>query len=157
MAAAAVDNSRLRLAVMPSSPIRTYVQEHQQEFLDRLIEWLRIPSISADPQQSGEVRRSAEWLPDELRPLGFPTVEIWETPGAPAVFAEWPADSADAPAVVVYGPHDGEPVLPEGLWGTAPVSPFLRGEDLFGRGSADDKGQVAFHLLGLEALLRTSG
>jgi acetylornithine deacetylase/succinyl-diaminopimelate desuccinylase-like protein len=142
---------------MPETAIRRYVQEHHQDFLDRLVEWLRIPSISADPERAGDVRRSAEWLADALRDVGFPTVEIWDTPGAPAVFAEWPAADADAPAVVVYGHHDVQPVDPEELWESAPFDPKLRGDELFGRGSADDKGQVAFHLLGLEALLATSG
>ena len=142
---------------MPDTAIRTYVQEHKQDFLDRLVEWLRIPSISADPARSGDVQRSAEWLVDALRSVGFPTVEIWETAGAPAVFAEWLANDVDAPAVVVYGHHDVQPVDPEELWESAPFDPQLRGEQLFGRGTADDKGQVAFHLLGLEAWLKTTG
>ena len=139
---------------MPDDAVRSYVDAHRDEFLADLVEWLRIPSISADPDRSGDVQRSAEWLADAFRRTGFPTVEIWQTPGAPAVFAEWPADD-DAPAVVVYGHHDVQPVVPLELWQTPPFEPELRGEELFGRGTADDKGQVAFHLLGLRALLET--
>src|SRR3954453_7819943 len=142
---------------MPPSPIRTYIHEHQQGFLDRLTEWLRIPSIWADPARSGDVQRSADWLADACRAVGFPTVEIWPRAGAPTVFAEWAADDVDAPAVVVYGHHDVQPVDPEELWEAAPFEPFLRGEDRGGGGSADDKGQVAFHLLGLEALPAPTG
>ena len=142
---------------MPGADIATFVESHREDFLADLVEWLRIPSISADPARAGDVRRSAEWFADACRRVGFPVVEIWETPGAPTVFAEWPAGDPDAPAVVVYGHHDVQPVDPEELWQTPPFEPQLRGEELFGRGTADDKGQVAFHLLGLQALLATTG
>ena len=78
--------------------VRAHIQANRDEFVATLSEWLAIPSISADPAHHGDVRRSAEWLADHLRRTGFPTVEIWETPGLPAVFAEWPAADPDAPA-----------------------------------------------------------
>jgi len=142
---------------MSDNGVRQYCQDHADEFLAELIEWLRIPSMSGDPARADDVRRSAQWLADAFRRTGFPTVEIWETGGLPAVFAEWPAEAADAPAVVVYGHHDVQPVDPEELWQTGPFEPELRGEELFARGAVDDKGQVAFHLLGMRALLATSG
>ena len=150
---------------MPDNAVEQHVAAHRDEFLADLVEWMRIPSISADPARADDVRRSAQWLADAFTRTGFPVVEIWETQGAPAVFAEWPAEwpaerpagRPDAPAVVVYGHHDVQPVDPEELWSTPPFAPELRGEELFGRGGADDKGQVAFHLLGLRALLATTG
>jgi acetylornithine deacetylase/succinyl-diaminopimelate desuccinylase-like protein len=142
---------------MPDTAVREFCREHAAELLTDLIEWLRIPSMSGDPVHAGEVRRSAEWLAATFTRTGFPTVEIWETGGLPAVFAEWPAADPDAPKVVVYGHHDVQPVDPAELWQTGPFEPELRGEELFGRGAVDDKGQVAFHLLGLRALLATSG
>jgi acetylornithine deacetylase/succinyl-diaminopimelate desuccinylase-like protein len=137
--------------------VRQYCQDNADAFLADLVEWLRIPSVSADPDRAGEVRRSAEWLAAAFTRAGFPTVEVWETGWLPAVFAEWPAEDPNAPAVVVYGHHDVQPVDPEELWHTGPFEPELRGEELFARGAVDDKGQVAFHLLGLRALLDTSG
>jgi acetylornithine deacetylase/succinyl-diaminopimelate desuccinylase-like protein len=142
---------------MPGDAVEEYVSAHRADFLDRLVEWLQIPSVSADPAREADVRASAEWLADAFRRTGFPTVEIWESGGAPAVFAEWTAADPSAPAVVVYGHHDVQPVDPEELWETPPFDPQLRGDELFGRGGADDKGQVAFHLLAVEALLATSG
>ena len=136
-----------------SDRVRRYVDEHAHDFLDQLLEWLRIPSVSVDPQRATDVRRSAEWLAAAFRDAGFPTAEVWDTAGLPSVFAEWPAADPDATAVVVYGHHDVQPADPVELWDSPPFEPQLRGEELFGRGTADDKGQLAFHLLGLRAWL----
>ncbi|GAC1329578.1 MAG: dipeptidase [Mycobacteriales bacterium] len=148
---------------MPANPVRAFVEEHFDAFLHDpetgLEAWLRIPSVSADPARADDVRRSAGWLATAMRRTGFPTVEVWETveDGHPAVYAEWPSEDADAPTVVVYGHHDVQPVDPEELWETPPFEPTVRGEQLFARGAIDDKGQVAFHLLGLAACLETTG
>src|SRR5437868_11364647 len=131
--------------------VNDFVQAHRQELLDDLGEWLRIPSISASPAHEPDVRRSADWLVARLRSVGFPTVEVWETAGLPAVFAEWPSDDADAPTVLVYGHHDVQPVTPLELWEHPPFEPTVVGERLHARGAADDKGQVWFHTLGVTA------
>ncbi len=140
--------------------IRSYVRERRDELLASLDEWLRIPSISGLPEHAADVARSAEWLAAALRDHGFPTVEVWPTAGGaglPSVFAEWPSADLGAPTVLVYGHHDVQPVDPLELWTTPPFEPTLDGDVLRGRGSSDDKGQVAFHLLGLRAHLAASG
>ncbi len=145
----------------PDPAVRAYVAERRDEFVAELSDWLRIASISADPEQAGEVSRSADWLAQRLLRAGFPSVEIWPTPGLPAVYAEWPSEDPHAPTVVVYGHHDVQPVDPVELWETAPFEPLVRatayGEELVGRGAIDDKGQVFFHVLGLGAHLATTG
>ena len=139
------------------SDIEAFVHDHFDDLLADLDAWLRIESISASPDHAGEVRRSAEWLASRLRALGFPTVEVWETPGLPAVFAQWPSDDAEATVVTLYGHHDVQPVDPIELWKTPPFVPTVIGDELFCRGAIDDKGQVLFHLLGLKAHLETTG
>ena len=141
---------------MPPS-VRDYVREHTSELHADLDAWLRIPSIGADPARRDDVQRSADWLVEALRRNGFPTVEVWETPGLPSVYAEWRSDDPDAPVVVLYGHHDVQPVDPVELWETPPFEPTIRGEELFARGAIDDKGQVLFHLLGLRAHLAATG
>ena len=136
---------------------RAYIEEHREEFLSSLKTWLEIPSISADPERHGDVRRSARWLADHLTETGFPTVEVWETPGLPAVFAEWPAADPAAPTVLVYGHHDVQPVDPVEAWHTEPFVPTEIGTSLYARGASDDKGQVLFHALGVRAALAASG
>ncbi|MFD0852008.1 peptidase M20, partial [Actinomadura adrarensis] len=71
--------------------VAEYIASSKERFFTDLKEWLAIPSISGDPAHHVDVRRSAEWLAGYLRGMGFPTVEVWETEGLPAVFAEWPA------------------------------------------------------------------
>ncbi|HVF20546.1 MAG TPA: dipeptidase [Mycobacteriales bacterium] len=138
--------------------IRDYVAAHCDRLYADLDEWLRIPSISADPAHAADVRASAEWAVAALRRTGFTTVEVWETDdgGHPAVYAERLV-GADKPTVVVYGHHDVQPVDPVELWDTPPFEPTVRGDDLYARGAVDDKGQVLFHLLGLEAALAAYG
>ena len=137
--------------------VREHVAAHAQRLYADLDAWLRIPSISADPGHRDDVRRSAEWAAARLREVGFAT-EVWETDndGHPAVYAERLV-SPDAPTVVVYGHHDVQPVDPLELWESPPFEPTVRGDDLFARGAVDDKGQVLFHLLGLDAALAAYG
>ncbi|MER7043609.1 dipeptidase [Streptomyces jumonjinensis] len=141
----------------PDSAVRTYIQQHRAAFLDDLAEWLRIPSVSAQPEHEEDVRRSADWLAASLRETGFPVAEVWSTPGAPAVFAEWPSGDPAAPTVLVYGHHDVQPAAREDGWHTDPFEPTFVGGRLYARGAADDKGQVFFHTLGVRAHLAATG
>ncbi len=142
--------------------IRSYIDEHSGEFFAALKQWLTIPSISADPARSDDVRRSARWLADHLHQAGFPIAEVWETgtpaePGLPAVYAEWRAADPGARTVLVYGHHDVQPVEPLSEWDSPPFEPVELGGLLLARGASDDKGQVLFHTLGLAAWLATHG
>ncbi|MGW5211534.1 dipeptidase [Streptomyces sp. NPDC004051] len=139
------------------SAVRTYIERHRAAFLADLVEWLRIPSVSAQPDHAPDVRRSADWLAAELTGTGFPTVEVWPTPGAPAVYAEWPSDDPGAPTVLVYGHHDVQPAAREDGWHSEPFEPVVRDNRLYARGAADDKGQVFLHTLGVRAHLATTG
>jgi acetylornithine deacetylase/succinyl-diaminopimelate desuccinylase-like protein len=140
---------------------RAFVLDHLDDLHADLDAWLRIPSISADPAYAPEVAHSAAWLAEALRRTGFPTVEIWPTAGAPAVFAEWRSADPDAPVALVYGHHDVQPVDPPELWVHPPFEPTRvdgpDGPELHARGAIDDKGNVAFHLLGMRAHLAATG
>ena len=135
--------------------------DHLDDLHADLDAWLPIPSISADPAHAADVADSAAWLADALRRTGFPTVEIWPTPGAPAVFAEWRSADPDVPVALVYGHHDVQPVDPPELWVHPPFEPTRvdgpDGPELHGRGASDDKGVLVVHLLGLRAHLAATG
>ena len=146
---------------MSSNAERDFVTAHLDDLHADLDAWLRIPSVSADPARAGDVAASAQWLAQALRRTGFPVVEVWPTAGAPAVYAEWPSADAGAPVALVYGHHDVQPVDPEEAW-TYPPFESTRvetpaGPELHARGAIDDKGNVAFHLLGMRAHLAATG
>jgi acetylornithine deacetylase/succinyl-diaminopimelate desuccinylase-like protein len=125
-----------------------------------LLEWLRIPSISAHPDRAGDVRASAEWCASAMRAAGFEHVQILETPGAPAIYGDW-LHADGAPTALVYGHHDVQPVDPLDLWTSPPFEPMIaegaHGPECRARGSIDDKGQVLYELEAVRGLLATEG
>jgi len=69
----------------PTEPVRAFLDEHEQDLLDELRDWVRIPSVSSEPERAMDVLRSANFLAGRLRDMGFPVVERWGTEGGPAV------------------------------------------------------------------------
>ncbi len=132
------------------------VRERRREFIDRLAEWVRIPSIAGDPDRADALPRSANFAAGLCRAVGFPRVEVWPQGDTFAVFAEWRADAA-APTVLVYSHHDVRAVIGEAWRETDPFVPVERDGRLFGRGASDAKGQVIAHLWALRALLDRGG
>src|SRR6202167_794806 len=137
---------------MPENDLDAYCAANEQRHVDELIEFLRIPSISADPAHAADVRRNAEYLAAAARTAGFQHSEIIETKGHPAVYAERMVDPK-LPTALIYGHHDVQPVDPLDEWRTSPFEPEVRDGNLYGRGAVDDKGQVWMHLKAVEALL----
>ncbi|MCK9459802.1 MAG: dipeptidase [Proteobacteria bacterium] len=132
---------------------------------DRLVaelgEWLAIPSVSADPERRGDLVRAAEWLAARLRRVGVANAEVVRTCGHPIVRGDWLGAGADRPTVICYGHYDVQPAGPLEAWSAPPFEARVRrterGDDLFARGAADDKGQIAIQLAAVEALLATLG
>jgi acetylornithine deacetylase/succinyl-diaminopimelate desuccinylase-like protein len=133
-----------------------FIDANRSRFVDELVEWVRIPSISSDPQRTEDVAASARHLADHLRTLGAQRVAVWPTAGHPAVFAEWLVDERK-PTLLVYGHHDVQPVDPLPEWVTPPFEPDVRQGRLWGRGVVDDKGQVHIHAKAIESFVRTAG
>lgn len=136
---------------------RDFVERHKAEMAAQLMEWVRIPSVSAEDEHADDVRRSAQWFAQRVREIGAPVCEVWETEGHPAVFAEWPADPPSPVTVLVYSHHDVRSVRAEAWRETGPFDPHARDGLLFGRGASDAKGQLISHLWGLRAHVAGSG
>ena len=75
-------------------------------------EFLRLPSVSADPEHDDEVRRAAQWVADELTRIGAEHAQLHETSGHPIVTADWLHAGADKPTVLGYWHYDGQPADP---------------------------------------------
>jgi acetylornithine deacetylase/succinyl-diaminopimelate desuccinylase-like protein len=115
----------------------------QQAWLDELSEFIRIPSVSADPRHANDVRRAGEWVCEFIRDAGGEaTLEDGTT--SPLALGEIQASNgaAKAPTVLVYGHFDVQPPAPVELWESDPFELTIRDEWVFGRGIADDKGQL---------------
>ena len=120
-------------------------------FWERL---LRFPSISADPAHDGDCRDCATWLRDELTAAGL-QAECLETGRKPVVYAEYPG-APSAPTVLVYGHYDVQPVDPVEGWETPPFEPSWRDDRLYARGAQDNKGQLAYVIQAVAALIRAN-
>jgi acetylornithine deacetylase/succinyl-diaminopimelate desuccinylase-like protein len=130
-----------------------WVEREQSRLLAELSDWLRVPSISAQPDHAGDCRRAAGWVSGRLQRLGF-RVETVETAGHPILWAVGP-QIPGAPTVLCYGHYDVQPPDPVDEWISAPFEPTVRGDNLYARGTADDKGQVFCVVAALEALAAT--
>jgi acetylornithine deacetylase/succinyl-diaminopimelate desuccinylase-like protein len=113
------------------------------DWLEELAELIRIPSVSADPAHAGDVRQAAEWVCDFVRAAGG-ECELVETDAQPLAVGELRAsrDADAAPTVLLYGHVDVQPPAPLDQWESPPFEPEIRGEWLYGRGVADDKGNL---------------
>jgi acetylornithine deacetylase/succinyl-diaminopimelate desuccinylase-like protein len=136
--------------------VEAYLRERRDEHLRQLMDFLRIPSVSALSEHRSDVRRAAEWLAAELRRIGLNRVEVMETGGHPVVYAER-LDNPGGPTALIYGHYDVQPVDPEALWTTPPFEPNIRNGRIYARGASDDKGQVFMHMRALKAHLATRG
>lgn len=120
-----------------------------------LFEFLRYPSVSAKSEHKKDIKDCAEWLKKHLSGIGFKT-KVMPTGGHPVVYGEYLVDKK-APTVLYYGHYDVQPPEPLDLWKTEPFKPQIRGGYIYGRGTADDKGQVFAQIKGLEAVIQAEG
>ena len=134
-----------------------YTEKNKERYLDELIDFLKIPSISELPEHKEDVRRAANWIADEMKRIGIENVRLEETPGHPIVYGEWLNAGADKPTVLFYGHYDVQPVDPLDEWNTPPFEPTIKDNKIYGRGTCDDKAQLFVHIKAIEAILKENG
>ena len=129
----------------------------KKEYLDELFDFLKIPSISADPNYKNDVKKAANWIAKKLHDAGCEKVKIEKTKGHPIVFGE-NFISKKLPTVLVYGHYDVQPPDPINLWESPPFEPVIKKTKIhpegaiFARGSCDDKGQLYMHVKAFQIL-----
>jgi acetylornithine deacetylase/succinyl-diaminopimelate desuccinylase-like protein len=136
--------------------VSDYLQSNRERSLEELIDWLRIPSISAKSEHREDTARAAEWLAGRMREVGLQTVDVVATAGNPVVVGEW-RGAEGAPTLLVYGHYDVQPPEPLDEWKSPPFEPVVTDGRIYARGSVDDKGQVYLHLKAVEAHLAENG
>lgn len=138
--------------------MKDYIAQHKERFLNELFDFLRIPSVSADPAFTNDMHKAAKWIKDQLEKAGLDNAEICETAGFPVVYAEKIIDPA-LPTILTYGHYDVQPADPYELWDTEPFEPTIRTSKIhpegaiFARGACDDKGQIYMHVKALEGMI----
>ena len=133
-----------------------YIESRREDHLGELKEFLRIPSVSTKSEHKPDIERAAKWVAEKLRAAGLENVEIVQTKMHPLVYGE-SLHAPGKPTILFYGHYDVQPAEPLDLWSSPAFQPDVRDGNLYGRGTADDKGQVHIHLKAIEALNRISG
>jgi acetylornithine deacetylase/succinyl-diaminopimelate desuccinylase-like protein len=139
-----------------ASPLDVYLASHQDRLLQELKSFLRIPSVSTLPQHRPDIERAAAFVVEKLLAAGMKNVQRIIADGHPIVYGEW-LGAPGKPTVLCYGHYDVQPPDPLNEWVSPPFEPDLRGENLYARGAADDKGQIYIHIKAAEALLALRG
>jgi acetylornithine deacetylase/succinyl-diaminopimelate desuccinylase-like protein len=131
-----------------------YIDENNVRFINELIEFLKIPSVSNNAENKSDIENCAKWLKNHIESIGFEKVDIYNTPGHPIVYAEYLDAGKNKPTVLIYGHYDVQPVDPIELWTNPPFEPTIKDGKIFARGTTDDKGQLFIHLKSLETYFK---
>ncbi len=134
-----------------------YLKRNQARAIADLCEYVRFPSVSAQPQHRKDLRSCAEWVTKHCQGIGL-EARLCPTQGNPIVIARTPrsgAHGARRPHFVVYGHYDVQPPEPLELWKSPPFEPRVANGVLWGRGASDNKGQNFAHFKAIEAYLKT--
>jgi len=134
-----------------------YLKQNQSRFIDELCEYLRFPSVSAQPKHRQDLHACAEWVVGQCKQIGL-EAQLCPTQGNPVVLAKTPRVKNNGSQVqhfVVYGHYDVQPPEPFELWKSPPFEPRIEGRSLFARGACDNKGQNLAHFKAVEAYLKT--
>ena len=134
--------------------MKQYIEQNKERFFEELFSILRIPSISAKPENKPDMVRCAERLKQLLLEAGADMADVMPTSGNPVVFGRKIIDPSYK-TILVYGHYDVQPPEPLEKWKTDPFEPVIHDDAIWCRGANDDKGQLFMHIKAFEFLVRT--
>lgn len=137
-----------------SQPI-DYFLNHKDNYLTQLIEYIRFQSVSADSNYKAEIKKTADWLVNQLKSIGMEKAIAFDTKQNPIVFAEYLKAGKDKPTVLIYGHYDVQPADPLDQWTSDPFEPVIKGDLMFARGASDNKGQLSTAFTAIDSIMHT--
>lgn len=141
----------------PTPDVLDYLESDHAAALDRLCDFLRIPSVSTDPAFATHCESAARWVERQLHDCGLVTEFHTRAGQHPIVVGRYDDAGPDAPRILFYGHYDVQPPDPLDLWTTPPFDPTIRDGKLFARGASDDKGQVMCFIEAVRAWKNVTG
>ncbi len=131
------------------------IDRNRERYVDELLGFLRIPSVSTYSVNAKDVRRAAEWVFNHLKRLGFQS-SLCETSGHPIVLGHH-CKQEGRPTLLIYGHYDVQPPEPLDEWHSPPFQPKIQDGYVYARGATDDKGQFFTYLKAIEAIMAAEG
>ena len=132
-----------------------FLKQNESRFVNELCDYVRFPSVSAQPQHRSDIKACGEWVVKHCQQIGL-EAQLCPTQGHPVVLAKTPRHGKNGkPHFLLYGHYDVQPPEPFDLWKSPPFEPRIEGRSLFARGASDNKGQNLAHLKAVEAYLKT--
>ena len=136
---------------------KTYLDQNQSKFVKELVDFVRIPSVSALNEHFNDVVKAGNWVVERLKAAGIANARLMQTETHPVVYGELLTAGKNKPTILIYGHFDVQPADPFELWDNPPFDPKIKDGKIFGRGASDDKGNMLAPILAIEALLKTTG
>jgi acetylornithine deacetylase/succinyl-diaminopimelate desuccinylase-like protein len=134
------------------------VIRHVDRNMDSLVSDLRMlirqPSVSAKNQG---IEQCAILVSRLLKKSGISSQILRLGGVAPLVYGEVKSKKSPNKTLMFYNHYDVQPVEPVDLWDDDPFSGKVKGNKIFGRGSADDKGELITRIKAVEAFLKETG
>ena len=134
----------------------SFINSNKDQYVEELKNFLRIPSISTNPENKADMTRCAEYVSSQMNKSGLQNIQIFPTDGHSIVYGEW-LGAPGKPTILFYGHYDVQPVDPIELWSSGPFEPTIKDGYIYARGSSDDKGQVFLNLKSVEAHMKVNG